>query len=255
MTVLPRGPRASRRSIRSSWVGGVDAGDGLVEQEQVGLRGDRPGQEHPPPLAAGQPTDLGRAVVGHADLLERLVDRGPIVRGRDGGAARAPEAAHHHDVLDRDREGPVDELGLGDVGDPPGLPAGRPPRTSIRPVHGCSRPGHQLEERALAGAVRTDDGEQACPARPPDRHVLQGEAVVVAGGDVGEPDGGVRPRVLGIGDGAVLEGRQLTLVGMAVGMLVRVERGGHGWSAPTTRSDVPADDPLVTCGGPPRESV
>ena len=80
--------------------------------------------------------------------------------------------------------------------------------------------------------------------------------MVVARGDVGEPHRGVRSRVLGIGDGAVLQRRQLTLVGMAVGMLVRVERSGHGWSASTTRSTSQRIIPsYVSAGGSPRESV
>ena len=38
--------------MRSSWVGDVDAGDRLVEQVQVGFRGERPGKEGAPALAA-----------------------------------------------------------------------------------------------------------------------------------------------------------------------------------------------------------
>ena len=107
--------------------GRVDAGHGLVEQVEVGVRGERPGEEHAPPLAARQLTDLHAAVVGHPDLLEGLADRCPIVRS---GTAQRPErriATHHHDVADRDRERPVDELRLRHVGDPAGLPSGRFP--------------------------------------------------------------------------------------------------------------------------------
>ena len=59
---------------------GVDAGHGLVEQEQVGFGGERPGEEHAPPLAAGQAPDLGPQVVVHLHLGERVAD-GPAIGG------------------------------------------------------------------------------------------------------------------------------------------------------------------------------
>ena len=63
----------------------VDAGHGLVEQVEVGVRGERPGEEHAPPLAARQLTDLHAAVLGHPDLLEGLVTARSSGPGRRSG--------------------------------------------------------------------------------------------------------------------------------------------------------------------------
>ncbi len=120
----------------------VDAGHRLVEQEQVGLGGEGPGEEHAPPLAAGQAPDLRPQVALHPDLGERVDDRAPVVAAGPADRPEAREAAHHHDVLDGDGERPVDDLGLGDVGDAAGLAAGRRPEDldPARPRAAAARP-------------------------------------------------------------------------------------------------------------------
>ena len=66
----------------------------------------------------------------------------------------------------------------------------------------------------------------------------------------------LRPGVLGVGDGAVLERRQLPLVGMAMGMVVRIERSRHARSASTTFStSVRIMPSYVSAGASPSESV
>ena len=57
--------------------------------------------------------------------VERVDDGAAIVPARPADRPEAREAAHHHDVLDGDRERPVDHLGLGDVRDAPRLAARR----------------------------------------------------------------------------------------------------------------------------------
>ena len=117
-------------------------GDRLVEEEQVGLRGERPGEEHAPPLAAREPADLRPQVAVHLDLVERVQHGAPVVAAGSADRPEAREAAHHHDVLDRDRERPVDELGLGHVGDAAALAAGRVRRgsRSAPSTAGAARP-------------------------------------------------------------------------------------------------------------------
>ena len=169
----------------------VDAGHRLVEQEQVGLRRQRAGEEHAPPLAARQAPDLRPQVALHADLGERVVDGAAVVAARPPDRPEAREAAHHHDVLDGDRERPVDVLGLRDVGDAPRLaPGGRPEDLDPARPRG-EQPGHQLEQRALAGAVGADDREQAA-GLDGDRDVLERGPLAVARGHVAQPDVGVR---------------------------------------------------------------
>ena len=84
------GPRLGLEDVHQVLLGrGVDAGDRLVEQVQVGLGGDRPGQEDAPALAAGQRADLAVDGVGHADRLERRGDALAVGRGRARARCRA----------------------------------------------------------------------------------------------------------------------------------------------------------------------
>jgi hypothetical protein len=213
----------------------VDAGDRLVEQVDLGVRGQGPGEEHAPSLATGQPPDLDVALVGHADLLEGLRDRRPVSRA---GAAKRPErriAAHHDDVRDGHRERPVDHFGLRHVGDPVGLLPRRIAEDLDPALPWRQQPGHQLEHGALARAVGPHDREQRSGL---DRQVdlLERGPMVVARRHAAQPHRGVCPRVLRIGDRAVLQRRQPALIRMAMRVGVRVERPGHGWSASTTLS-------------------
>jgi hypothetical protein len=97
-------------------------------------------------------------VIGHADLGERCVDVPAIVGARPADRSEPRVAAHHHDIADGDRKGPVDELGLRDVRHPPCLLAGRVAQDLDPPGPGSQEAGHELEQRALAGPVRPDDG-------------------------------------------------------------------------------------------------
>ena len=52
---------------------GVDAGERLVEHDQLRLGDQRPGDLQPPALAAGDAVGLGLADLGQAELVEQLV--------------------------------------------------------------------------------------------------------------------------------------------------------------------------------------
>ena len=218
MTVLPGTPRASRISHQVLLGRGVDAGDRLVEQVQVGPRRERPGEEDAPALAARQRADLAVAVV-------------PPCRPVSSAAATALAV-----VAARERRSPISgyrpiiatsptvtgnaqstELGLGHVGDRlaarPGGAAETPRPCRERP----QQPGDDLEQRALAGAVRTDDGEQRA-GRDLQVDVGQGDPVAVAGRDVG---GGVTAAVAAVpsserlGDDLVARCHAMHLRGMS----------------------------------------
>ena len=106
-------------------------------------------------------------------------DRPAVVRP---GPPEPPErrvATHHHDVVDRHREAPVDELRLRHVGDATGLLAGRVAEDLDAAVPRPQQPGHELEQRALAGAVRPDDRQQRARLDG-EVHVLERDPVAVA---------------------------------------------------------------------------
>ena len=90
---------------------GIQAGEGLVEQDDARSRRERPGERDAPLLAAGELVRgaLGIAVI-QADQLERLGDPGPPLALR----AREPEA----DVLAGAEVGKQGAF-LGDVADRP----------------------------------------------------------------------------------------------------------------------------------------
>ena len=95
----------------------VDAGERLVEQDDARLLRQRARQEHALLLSAAQLADLALAVVGDADPLQRLVHLALVLAAGDAQEAHVAVAAHHHHVLDQDREVPVDLLALRHVGD------------------------------------------------------------------------------------------------------------------------------------------
>ena len=86
----------------------VQAGEGLVEQEDVGPLGKGPREEHALLLAAGKPADLPVGQAGQLEFGQGPVDPGPV-----RGAEAPPEtqgriAALFDDPADGDRKIPVD---------------------------------------------------------------------------------------------------------------------------------------------------
>ena len=53
---------------------GVERPEGLVQQEDLGLDGQRPGQRHPLALATRELRGVALGQVGQADELQQLVD-------------------------------------------------------------------------------------------------------------------------------------------------------------------------------------
>ena len=80
--------------------------------------------------------------------------------------------------------------------------------------------GDDLEQGALAGTVRADDGEQAA-GLDGEIDVLERDAVAVADRDVGEPHIRMGPGVARIDPG--VDRVEPALVGMGMAVLVRIE--------------------------------
>ena len=73
--------RSSRRRATIGVLGlDVDAGEGLVEQDDAGVLGQGAGEEDALALAAGQLADLALAELLHVDARQRVVDRGAVGR-------------------------------------------------------------------------------------------------------------------------------------------------------------------------------
>jgi hypothetical protein len=77
---------SARRSLSSSMIwflgGHVDAGERLVEQDDLAFLRQRPGQEHALLLAAGQFADLALAELAMPTRSSALVDRRAVLAGR-----------------------------------------------------------------------------------------------------------------------------------------------------------------------------
>ncbi len=178
--------------------GRIDPGHRLVEQIEVRPGGHRLGQEDPTPLSAGQGPDLAAVLTGHVDRREGLAHRVSVLPRRRATDPDQRDPAHHHDIADGDREAPIDELGLGHVGDPPCGAAGWCPEHLDRSSDGLDEAGDRLEQRALAGAVRADHGEQRT-GLDLDVDVVQRDARPVGDGHVAHPNDGAQPPPAGRG--------------------------------------------------------
>lgn len=140
---------------------GVDPGKGLVHDVELGLLGEGPGEEDALLLTAGELADLTIGELAHPDLVQ-AGHRGVTLRlAGPPKPAELAVLAHHHDVDRRRREVPVDRAALRDVGDQTAhLPVG--PTKDLDPAgRQGDEPEDRLEQRALAGPVRSDDRRQA----------------------------------------------------------------------------------------------
>src|SRR5262245_50689147 len=146
-------------------VGGVEAGGGLVGEQDPRFLGEGAGDQHAGALAAGQ---LRNHAVGEMDGVhggERSVDGG-TVGGAFAGAQRSMREAPQGDDGAGD-ERPVHEALLRQVGKAAGKLVGieggdRAAVEGHRASGGANEAGEYLDEGGLAGAVGADDrGELA----------------------------------------------------------------------------------------------
>ena len=152
----------------------VQAAGGLVEEQQVGLAGQRPGERDSLLHGIGQLPGLRLGHVDAADPLQRrqralaqraLVAVGPRARQHRADDAGAAEAlgSHHHVLADGQAGEEADALQR--PGDPQrGQPVGADPVKRLpAPAHRARRrldeAADDVEQRRLAGAVGADDAE------------------------------------------------------------------------------------------------
>ena len=89
----------------------VDPGRGFVQQQHLRPAEQRPRDEHPLLLAAGELADVAISEAADAELLEHRVHFLPLVTRRPGQDAPSGPR-HQHDLGDGDREVPVDRPDL-----------------------------------------------------------------------------------------------------------------------------------------------
>ena len=137
---------------------GVEGGQRFVEQEQLGLDGERAGGRHALPLAAGKLADVALGEAGHTYQLEQF--GGPPPAGGEVGAADAQgvgdvvldaEVGKQRQRLEHHAEiAPV----RGAVGD---VLAVEQDAAGARRL----QPGDQAQQRRLAAARRPEEADEA----------------------------------------------------------------------------------------------
>ena len=154
-------PAKSRRcrpsSIRSAiWTRDVEAGEGLVEQQHVGVGGQRPGDGDPLGLAAGELARLAVGEVADAEAVQPVagerLPRPPRLTPR----ARGPKA-----TLSRARQVGEEQLALEDQPDLALADRGLQQVGVAQPGVALAgdEAGQRVQQGGLAGAVGADDAE------------------------------------------------------------------------------------------------
>jgi len=95
----------------------VHTGEGFVEQDNLPVLCQRAGQKDALSLTAREFSDLAVTVILHIDPAECLIDRVVISLFRAPQKTHVAIPAHHDDIFNQNREGPVDFFGLRHIGD------------------------------------------------------------------------------------------------------------------------------------------
>jgi len=171
--------------------GRVHPGGRLVEHQQVGPAGQRPGDQRALLLAAGERGHRVVDAVQQADVGERVADRGPVgVAGRAEDPA-AGQPARGDDLADGGRHAAAGAEPLRDVADPG--PGPEPALRGAEQVDLAAGRRDQTEDRAdqrrLAGAVGAEDRDHLAGGHR-ERDVVQDLPPVVSDGQPAYVDHG-----------------------------------------------------------------
>src|SRR5262245_24512806 len=128
--------------------GRVDAGGGLVQYEQVGLGGERAGDERALLLPAAQRRHRRVGAIGEADRTEGGRDRVAVPRGRRSEKPAPAQASGRNDLGHRRRYATAGTEPLGNVPDPPAL----------RPYRSPARADTEQADRAVHEGYQPEDG-------------------------------------------------------------------------------------------------
>lgn len=158
--------------------GGIDPGEGLVHEIQVGLLDQGACEKDPLLLATGKLADLARRERPEFHLFERLHGGTPMPRENRAKPADFSVEPHHDHIDGGDRKVPVHAGSLRDIGD--AMPHDREGLTKETNVAGDNgnQSQRRLKQRALASAVRTDEGREPFRLRDEVNIPQDGAAVV-----------------------------------------------------------------------------
>ena len=173
----------------------IDAGEGLVEQDDAPALGERSGEEDALLLPAAQLADLAVAEVEHADAGEAFLDDAAVFGARDAEEIQVAVAAHHDHVPDAHGKAPVHLFALRHVGDEVALLRGSD--SPLGNLHAAfarlDKPHDRFEERGFAAAIDADERADGAAVEAKAGVLQRGVAVRVGDGDVAdvELDGSV----------------------------------------------------------------
>ena len=140
--------------------GRVDPRHRLVHEIHVGSLSQRSGQKRPLLLAAGKLSDLPIGQVGQAHLRQAIAGPGDVGRARSFEPPQPAERSHQHEVAHAHGRIPVAALALRNVADAAALRRHGPAEHADAAADQRHQTQDRLDERAFAGAVRPDDGDQ-----------------------------------------------------------------------------------------------
>ena len=130
------------------------------------------------------------AIGCHADTFQRLGHSGMINSARTAQKPHMAIAPHHHHILDQHRKGPVNLLGLRNIGNGLGFHCGA--HRLAQQFHLALRHGHKphqgLEQGRFSGAVHTNQGGNRASGYGKTGVFQRGKTVAIGDGNALGPD-------------------------------------------------------------------
>ncbi len=171
----------------------VEAGERLVEEEQLCVLGEALGHERPLALAAGELVQGLSDQLGEPEGLDGAVDQPAILGAQPAYCSGGGVPAHRDRLVDAEREVRADLGALEHVGDAAATLRRR--HVEVARSRG-EEPGQRVQERGLPRAVRPDQGGDGAAghlearARQHHRVVVREDEVAGESGRRGDGSGG-----------------------------------------------------------------
>jgi hypothetical protein len=142
----------------------VHAGERLIQQDHLALLGERSGEKHPLPLPARQLADGTTSEGTHTEPIKGVTGNLPVCTAWTADEAAPSLPSQHHDLFCVNGKGPIDFVGLRRV-----RKTGAHASIHRRAIQGNrtairgGEPEHRLQQRTLAGAVRSEQTNDLAP--------------------------------------------------------------------------------------------